>query len=186
MPPSSPRNSRPTSRHPSLLEPILLNLNTTPHHITDRASTHSSSRQRQPRIPIWPRLASHNNSYISSSSFNSIISSSKCNNLTTRVMRRRLRASSCSKCPTTFRSGKILGWRKRGSWGRRSLPRSSSWWIRGLAKGSCHGRSIMSWVLKGSTRVAFRQIYSIIDSCLVMPEHVPIKCPHLAVCLHEV
>ena len=38
----------------------------------------------------------------------------------------------------------------------------------------------MSWVLKGSTRAAFRQIHSIIDSCLVMSDHVPIKCPHLA------
>ena len=44
----------------------------------------------------------------------------------------------------------------------------------------------MSWVLKGSMRVAFRQIYSIIDSCLVLPDHVPIKCPLLAVRLHEV
>ena len=31
----------------------------------------------------------------------------------------------------------------------------------------------MSWVLKGSTRVAFRQIHSIIDSCLRKSDHVP-------------
>ena len=144
----------------------------------DRASTHCSSRQRPRRIPIWPRQASHNNNYISSFSCNIIISSSKCNNHTnTRVTRRRPRASSCSKCPTTFRSGKILGWRKRGSWGRRSLPRWCSWWIRGLARGSCQGRSIMSWVLKAFMRVAFRQIHSIIDSCLNMSDHVPKQMP---------
>ena len=37
----------------------------------------------------------------------------------------------------------------------------------------------MSWVLKGSTRVAFRQNHSIIDSFLVISDHVPIKCPRL-------
>ena len=38
----------------------------------------------------------------------------------------------------------------------------------------------MSWVLKGSTRVACRQIDSILDSFLEMSDHVPIKCPHFA------
>ena len=157
MPPFSPRNCHPTSRHRSLQEQILLNRNTTPHHTTDLASTHSSWLRRRHRILIWRRLANHNSNYISSFSFNNITSSSKCNNRTsTQVTRRRLRASSCSKCPTTFPSGRILGWRKRGSWGRRSQPRWSSWWIRALARGSCHGPSIMSWALKGSTRVAFR------------------------------
>ena len=144
------------SRLLSPLGPIPPNPNTTLPRTMEQASTPSSLPQPQPRILTSLHRDNHNSNCINSSNSNSTTNNKCSNPISTRAMRRRPRASNYSRCQTTFQSGRMWGWRRQDFWERRSRLRLCLWWIRGSARGSCRGRSTMSWGRREFMRVVFR------------------------------